>query len=83
MVHGKNLGPSLPYHLCGAGKTRTGGSGEGRVKRGGEKFPSLAMNRGLNAEAKVLSETFPPMAIYFSSYRHLFLSYFLDYVTPL
>ena len=30
-----------PHHLCGAGKTRTGRSGEGRVKRGRAKLPSL------------------------------------------
>ena len=34
VVRGKNLAPSLPHHLYGAGKTRTGRSEEGRVKRG-------------------------------------------------
>ena len=37
----KSVNPSPPHHLYGAGKTRTGRSGEGRVKRGGAKLPSL------------------------------------------
>ena len=37
----KGLNPSSPHHLYGVGKTREGQSGEGRVKQGGAKLPSL------------------------------------------
>ena len=41
VVQGLNLAPSLPHHLCGAGKTHIERSEEGCVKWDGAKLPTL------------------------------------------